>query len=110
MQKIINRKINKELAANHAGDIVFSAGKVYAVNLKDAVIATFNSHKDYLMDNASEYTSNKEEFLTAMGKVYDAVVTKEHFTKNFVKKSRSENLKRKINTLFGLNMRKGETK
>ena len=104
MKKIINRKINKELTPNHAGDIVFSAGKVYVVNIKEAVIATFNSHKDYLMDNASAYTETREEFMIAMGKVYDAVVTKEHFTKEFVKKSRSENLKRKINTLFGLNM------
>ena len=110
MKKIINKKISKELTANHAGDIVFSAGKVYVVNIKEAVIATFNSHKDYLMDEAVEYTETREEFMTAMGKVYDAVVMKEHFTKDFVKKSRSENLKRKINTLFGLNMRKGETK
>lgn len=110
MEKIITKKISKEFSANHAGDIVFAAEKVYVVNLKDAVIATFNSHKDYLMDNASEYTSNKEEFLTAMGKVYEAVVHKEHFTKKFSKKFRAENLKGKINTLFGLNMRKGETK
>jgi len=106
MEKIITKKISKEFSANHAGDIVFSAEKVYVVNIRDAVIATFNNHADYLMDNASEFTTNKEEFLTAMGKVYDAVVHKEHFTKTF-KKKKSENLKRKINTLFGLNMKKG---
>lgn len=107
MEKIITKKISKEFSANHAGDIVFAAEKVYVVNIRDVVIATFNSHHDYLMDNASEFTTNKEEFLTAMGKVYDAVVHKEHFTKMFTKKKKSENLKRKINMLFELNMKKG---
>ena len=110
MEKLVNKKIKAEHTANRCGDIVFSAEKVYCVNLKDEVVATFNSHKDYLMDEAVEYTKNKDEFLIAMGKVFDAVVNQEKFTKSFSKKNKSDSLKRKINTLFGLGWNQGGVK
>lgn len=69
----IVRKIREEVVANHANDIVFATGReVFVVNKVSNVMARFNSHKDYLRDNAVEYTTTKEEFLNAMEKVWEA--------------------------------------
>jgi hypothetical protein len=69
----IVRKIREEVVANHANDIVFATGReVFVVNKVSNVMARFNSHKDYLRDNAVEYTTTKEEFLNAMENVWEA--------------------------------------
>ena len=69
----IVRKIRKEIVANHANDIVFATSReVFVINKAANVMAKFNSHKDYLRDNAVEFTTTKEEFLSAMEKVWEA--------------------------------------
>lgn len=79
------KKIRKEITANHSQDIVFEADKVYCINKKENVMAIFNSHKDYLLDNAAEYTKTKDEFLCAMGKIWDALEDDKRVLKKFSK-------------------------
>ena len=91
----IARKIKKNLVANHANDIVFVAGKeVFVINKANNVMAKFNSHVDYLRDNAIEYTNSKEEFMSAMEKVWEALEankTIKKFDTSYFKKQLSMN-------------------
>ena len=79
------KKIRKEITANHHNDVVFVADKVYCINKSENVMAIFNSQNDYLLDNAVEYTKTKDEFLCAMGKIWDALEDDKRVLKKFSK-------------------------
>ena len=85
MQTIFRKKIRKNLPANHHNDVVFVADKVYCINKSENIMAVFNSQKDYLLDNAVEYTKTKDEFLCAMGKIWDALEDDKRVLKKFSK-------------------------
>lgn len=80
---LFRKKIRKNLSANHHNDVVFVADKVYCINKSENVMSIFNSQKDYLLDNAAEYTETKEEFLSAMEKVWDALEDNKKVLKAF---------------------------
>lgn len=97
MQNIFRKKIRKNLPANHHNDVVFVADKIYCINKSENVMAIFNSQKDYLLDNAVEYTKTKEEFLSAMEKVWDALEDNKKVLKTF---KRVNDLKIRLKQLY----------